>query len=239
MTISRFVPGLPLNELLVRRGRFPAAVVFEIGRQLLDGLSALQARSLVHGDIRMSNIRLTESGMGVLVDAGIRQAVHPEVTIHDRMSLEAYDGIAPELIGTGATPTVSSELYSVGCLLWQLLAGRPPFATADPLAKLAAHQQQPIEDVRVWAPDTPAMLAETIRQLTSKSPQERPRSYDEILQRWGRPTAFGRSRLKQFRRLFDGGGPALRPTSGRAGCQLLDLDCTHAVRLHGLRGVDL
>lgn len=207
VTVSRFVPGLPLNELLVRRGRFPAAVVFEIGRHLFDGLCALQARTLVHGDIRMSNIRLTESGLAVLVDGGIRQAVHPEVTIHDRLSLEAYDGIAPELIGTGTSPTVSSELYSVGCLLWQLLAGRPPFATADPLAKLAAHQQQPIEDVRVWAPDTPAMLAETIRQLTSKLPQERPRSYDEILQRWGRPTTFGRSRLKQFRRLFDGAVP--------------------------------
>ncbi len=203
VTVSRFVPGLPLNELLVRRGRFPAAVVFEIGRQLMDGLAALHAKSLVHGDIRMSNVRLTDHGLAVLVDGGIRPVIHPEITIHDTMALEAYDGMSPELIGTGASASASSELYAVGCLLWQLLAGRPPFTTADPLAKLAAHQTQTISDVRMWAPDTPVMLAETIRQMTSPSPDQRPRSFEEVLQRWGRPGSFSRSRLKQFRRLFD------------------------------------
>src|SRR4029077_16685680 len=99
-------------------GRFPAAVVFEIGRQLLDGLSALHAKSLVHGDIRMSNVRLTDTGLAVLVDGGIRQVVHPEITIHDTLALEAYDGMGPELIGTGASASASSELYAVGCLLW-------------------------------------------------------------------------------------------------------------------------
>lgn len=203
LTVSRYVPGLSLNELLVRRGRFPAAVVFEIGRQLLDGLSALHARSLVHGDVRMSNVRLTDTGLAVLVDGGVRQVVHPEITIHDTLSLEAYDGLAPELIGTGAAPTASSEMYALGCLLWQLLAGRPPFTTADPLAKMAAHQTQTIDDVRTWAPETPSMLAETIRQMTSPCAALRPRSFDEVLQKWGRPSSFGRSRLKQYRRLFD------------------------------------
>ena len=205
--VSRFVPGLPLNELLVRRGRFPAAVVFEIGRQLLEGLAALHSRSLVHGDIRMSNVRLTDSGLAVLVDGGIRHAVHPQVTIHDSLAPDAYDGLAPELIGTGASASASSELYAVGCLLWQLLAGRPPFVSADPLAKLAAHQTLTIEDVRVWAPDTPAMLAESILRLTSPAACARPRSFEEVLQQWGIPNSFSRSRLRQFRRLFDGAVP--------------------------------
>ena len=207
VTVARFVPGLPLNDLLVRRGRFPAPIVFEIGRQLLDGLAALQSQSLVHGDIRMSNVRLADHGLAVLVDGAIRPVIHPEITIHDKLPLEAYDGMAPELIGTGAPPTASSELYAVGCLLWQLLAGRPPYTTADPLAKLASHQTKTIDDVRTWAPDTPALLADTIRQMTSPDPNERPRSFEEVLKRWRRPSSFGRSRLKQFRRLFDGGVP--------------------------------
>ena len=207
ITVSRFIPGLPLNELLVRRGRFPAAIVFEIGRQILDGLAALHARSLLHGDIRMSNVRLTDHGLAVLVDGGIRQAIRPEITIHDKLTLEVYDGLAPELIGTGIPESASSEMYALGCMLWQLLAGRPPFTTADPLAKIAAHQTQTIDDVRTLAPDTPSVLAETIRQLTSSQVNERPRSCAEVLQRWGRPTSFSRSRLKQFRRSFDGSGP--------------------------------
>ncbi len=207
--VSRYVPGLPLNELLVRRGRFPAAIAFEIGRQMLEGLAALHTKSLVHGDIRLSNVRLTESGLAVLVDGGIRQVVHPRFTIHDTLAPDAYDGIAPELIGTGVAASASSELYAVGCLLWQLLAGRPPFVTADPLAKLASHQTKTIDDVRQWAPDTPALLAETIKRMTSPNPHERPRSFDEVLQHWGSPGASSRSRLRQFRRLFDGTTPHL------------------------------
>ncbi|WP_010586124.1 serine/threonine protein kinase [Schlesneria paludicola] len=207
VVVSRFVPGLPLNELLVRRGRFPAGIVFEIGRQLLDGLAAAQAKSLLHGDIRMSNVRLTDTGLAVLVDGGIRPVIHPELTIHDQLTLEAYDGLAPELIGTGATATARSDMYSLGCLLWQLLTGRPPFTTADPLAKIASHQTRTIDDVRTLAPDTPAILAETIRQLTAPKAEERPRSFADVLQRWGRPSSFSRGKLKQFRRLFDGDVP--------------------------------
>lgn len=242
--ISRFVAGLPLNDLLVRRGRFPATVVLEIGRQLLDGLAALHAKSLVHGDIRLSNIRLTDSGLAVLVNGAIRPVINPTVTIHDRFSLDAYDVLAPELIGTGAVQTASSEMYSLGCVLWQLLTGRPPFISADPLAKMAAHQTRAIEDVRAWAPDTPAGLAEVIRQLTSTSPNARPRSFQEVLQQWGPPGSFGRSRLRQFRRLFNGSVPQFaskREGDGRRGwigmaAALLGLTAGAAVFYdHGLR----
>ena len=205
--VSRFVHGLPLNELLVRRGRFPATVVVEIGRQLLEGLAALNARSVAHGDIRLSNIRLTDSGLAVLVNGGVRQVIRPYLTIHDALPIDHYDGIAPELIGTGASATASSELYSLGCVLWQLLAGRPPFVSADPLVKIASHQTQTIDDVRKWAPDTPAMLAESIRQLTSPLPSMRPRSFEEVLQHWGAPSSQSRSRIRKFRRLFNGTMP--------------------------------
>ena len=211
--VSRFVVGVPLSELLVRRGRFPATAVVEVARQLLDGLASLDGRGLVHGDIRLSNVRLTDRGLAILVDGGVRLAVCPELTIHESFALEGYDGIAPELIGTGITPNASTELYALGCLLWQLLAGRPPYPMADPLMKLAAHQTRRIEDVREWAPDTPAPLALAIFAMTSPQPDERPRSFDELLQRWGRPGAMSRSRLKRYRRTFDGAVPHLaQPT---------------------------
>ena len=212
--VSRFVPGIPLSELLVRRGRFPASAVMEVARQLLDGLVSLDARGLVHGDLRLSNVRLTDRGLAVLVDGGVRPALSPELTIHDSFALEGYDGVAPELIGTGITPNAGTELYALGCLLWQLLAGRPPYPMADPLMKLAAHQTRRIEDVREWAPDTPAPLALAIFAMTSPQPEERPRSFDELLQRWGRPGTMSRSRLRRYRRTFDGAVPHLaQPTA--------------------------
>lgn len=207
VTISRRVAGPHLAELLVRRGRFPAGVVHEIARQLLDGLAVLNKLGCVHGDIRLANARLMRSGQAVLVDAGIAPVVSPELTIHAGLSPERYDGVAPELIGTGQRPDSRSDLYALGCLLWQLLAGRPPFPTGDPLARLAAHQTRNIPDVRTWAPDTPPLLAEAIQSCTARNPEERPQSADELLARLGKPRMIGRRRLARFRSLFEGGIP--------------------------------
>src|SRR5262249_19766475 len=60
--VSRYVPGTNLAELVVRRGRFPAGIVLEIGRQLAAGLAALVERGVAHGDIRAANVRLMSSG---------------------------------------------------------------------------------------------------------------------------------------------------------------------------------
>src|SRR5690606_6286963 len=118
---------------------------------------------------------------------GVRPAVLPETTIHDPLTLEACDGVAPELIGTGLGASAASEMYALGCLLWQILAGRPPYWMADPLMKLAAHQTQRIPDVRSIAPDTSGPLAEMIEAMTSPDANRRPRGFDDLLIRWGRP----------------------------------------------------
>ena len=215
VAVSRWVPGLTLKELLVRRGRFPASIVIEIARQLSSGLAALHGHGLVHGDVRLSNVRMTTVGTAVLVDGGVRPAVCPELTIHDTLALDAYDGVAPELIGTGIGASASSEIYALGCLLWQLLTGRPPHSMADPLMKLAAHQTQRIADVRTLAPETPTLLADLIQAMTSPDVNDRPRSFDELLHRCGRPGMSSRSRLKRYRKNFDGAVPHFGRSDGR------------------------
>jgi eukaryotic-like serine/threonine-protein kinase len=165
---------------------------------LLDGLASLESRECVHGDIRLTNVRLTAGGTAVLVDAGITPSVSPELIINARTRPERYDGIAPELIGTGASQNSQSEMYALGCLLWQLLAGRPPYPTGDPLAKLALHQTRRLVDVREWAPDTPAKLAELIFELTQPAPDDRPVSFAELREKHGNSGRSSRRRLAQF-----------------------------------------
>lgn len=196
--VSRYVPGPHLAELLVRRGRFPAAIVWEIGRQLLDGLATLHEHNCVHGDVRLHTVRLSDSGLAVLVDTGVRPIMEPDLTIHTPGAPERFDGIAPELIGTGKHQTPQTDLYAIGCLLWQLLAGRPPFPGGDPLAKIAFHQTQTIDDVREWAPETPKKLAEGIRALTAADPQSRPRTAAQVLERWKAPGRLQRGKVAKF-----------------------------------------
>lgn len=201
--VSRHVPGRTLTELLIRRGRYPSRVVWQIGRQLADGLAKLHAVGLAHGEIRPSQVRLLSEGTAVLIDAGIQGVLEPELTPHSQLVPECYDCIAPELIGTGITYNPSSDLYALGCLLWQLLAGRPPFPGGDPLAKLASHQTRRIRDVRDFAPDTPAPLAEMILKLTSPNVADRPPNAAAVLQVWGTPRRSGRRLLKHFVSSFD------------------------------------
>ena len=216
VSISRHVRGPHLAELLVRRGRFPAAIVVEIGRQLLDGLAALESQGLVHGDLSLTNVRITPQGQSVLVDAGLVPVFRPQFSFHTIRSAERYDGLAPERISAGLPPSSSSDLYSLGCLLWHLLAGRPPFTAGDPLAKVAAHQTQTIVDIREWVPDAPDWLAETLLRWTSTNPAARPRSLREAAIDFGRPTRGGRRRLASFRGEFDRSTPRKPPTESNS-----------------------
>ncbi len=213
--LSRYVAGLHLGEMLIRRGRFPAAVVWEAARQMTDALAALEQKSILHGDIQLRNVRLTSAGRLVLLDAGIRPAVSPELTIHARLSPERCDGAAPELLGTGQHPSIASDCYALGCLLWHLLAGRPPYTAGDPLSRLAAHQSGSIPDVRELAPDTPPLLAEAIRSLTERDPAKRPQSFQSLRQQWGTPRRSSWRRIARFRASFEA-QPARMPvaTSG-------------------------
>jgi serine/threonine protein kinase len=196
--VSRYIPGRTLTEYLVRRGRYPARMVWQIGRQLADGLTKLHATGLAHGDIRPSQVRLLSEGTAVLVDAGVSAVLEPELSPHSQLTPECYDCVAPELIGTGLAHNPASDLYALGCLLWQLLAGRPPFPGGDPLQKLASHQTRRIRDVRDFAPDTPAPLAEMILRLTSPNVSDRPASAAAVLKVWGLPRASGRRQLRNF-----------------------------------------
>lgn len=179
--VSRWVDGLSLSEIILRRGRLPAADVDAIARQLLESLAGLHEAGIVHGEILLSNIRLLTSGQAVLVDAGIRPALQPEFQINAHVAPEKNDGVAPELIGTGAAATPRSDLYALGFVLWHTLAGRPAFPTGDPLAKLAAHQTERLPDIREFAPDTPERLARIIEALTEPTAAHRPRSARDIL----------------------------------------------------------
>ncbi len=219
VTVSRYAAGPPLNQLLIRRGRFPAEIVLTLAKQLIDGLAALEGCGIVHGDLRLSNLRLASSGRVVMVDAGIAPAVRPELSFHARISPDRYDGVAPELIGTGCPPDVRSDFYALGCLLWQLLAGRPPFPTGDPLAKLAAHQTRRVPDVRDIAPDTPAELADILKVFTDPDPERRPPSFRAFRERWGGPKRSHRRRLRRFRALFNTAVPhipAMMPEPARS-----------------------
>jgi serine/threonine protein kinase len=209
VAIAPLAGGKSLAELLVRRGRFPTAAVVEIARQLAAGLEQLERSGALHGDLRLRTVRLDLQGRLFLTQPGLLAALEPTVTIHTEIPADAYDGIAPELIDSRAPRTTATELYACGCLLWQLLAGRPPFPAGDPLVKLAAHQTRRVADVRQWSPDVPASLAELLLSLTHPDPRQRPRNFAEVAKQLGRPSQHASPNLRRFARAFQSAAPRM------------------------------
>lgn len=208
VVVSPYTAGLNLQELLVRRGRFPVRVVQAIARQVLSGLRELQKFRLVHGDLRLENVKLSPRGRALLVETGIHNALAPQLSYVTDLTGEQCEAVAPERVATGRLADERSELYSLGLLLWHLLAGRPPIKKADPLAKLTAHQQREIPDVRDWAPDVPEKLAVAVGQLTQRNPANRPESIEAATRLFGRSSFGDRKVLREYQAYFLSQAPA-------------------------------
>lgn len=213
--VAQATNGPRLSDLLARRGRFDPQVVWSIGRQLVDALAYLHAHGNVHGDVRLENIQLTARGDVVLSQIGIRPAIEPRISHLSDFTPHWYEGTAPELQQAGQPYTAATDVYALGCTLWQLLAGRPPFPGLNAVTKLGYHQTRDIPDVRDWAPDTPRELAEVLFLCTRRDPHRRP-AWDDISHAWGRPTAATVKHLAQFSRHFSlpvSGALLRRPTA--------------------------
>ncbi|WP_437228725.1 serine/threonine protein kinase [Planctomicrobium sp. SH661] len=199
-------PGESLAKLLVRRGRFPEPVVRGIAQEVLRQLQMTETFA-VHGDLRVANLWLSHRGDIGLLNWGLLDAVSPEINIHSRLPLDAYDGLAPERGDASRRATATSDVYALGCVLWHLLTGRPPYAVADPLAKWTAHRTRQIPDVRTLAPDVSESLAQLIRNMTAREVHRRPQTCSEVRQMLGGGSNWNRSRLQRFLHEFESAAP--------------------------------
>jgi serine/threonine protein kinase len=170
---------LPLytgGSLLARlrtRGRLDAEQTAELAAHLAQGLDALHARGIVHRDLKPGNVLFTEDGTAVIVDFGLARAADSTRLTLDGQLLGTPHYLAPELIeGREATP--ASDLYALGCVLYECVVGEPPFAAQRVTELGFAHLMTPPPDPRERRPELNADFALALLNALEKNPTARP-----------------------------------------------------------------
>ncbi len=173
--VTRWVEGTELGTLIHEAGPLATGQAARIAAQIADALETASEKGLVHRDIKPSNVIVTPDDHVYLTDFGLakRAATDPGLTGADQM-LGTVDYVAPEQI-EGSEPDARSDVYSLGCVLYEMLSGEAPFADhKGGMAKMWAHVNAEPRPLREQRPDVPAGLEEITRRAMSKRPEARP-----------------------------------------------------------------
>jgi len=177
--IMEYVDGLDGRALINRQNELPIPDACEIVRQAAEALHYAFQRGIVHRDIKPSNILLTRTGQVKVSDLGLVRLLAP--SDEDDLTMEGHvfgtvDYLSPEQARSANRVDIRSDLYGLGCTLFHLLCGRPPFGDADhdsPVKKLTAHVQEPPPPIDSVRPQIPAELAAVVKRLLRKRPEDR------------------------------------------------------------------
>ncbi len=179
--VMELVDGPSLADVLATDGALPVARAQRIADEVLQALGAAHGAGVVHRDVKPGNILLTADGSAKLADFGIAKRL-------DELSADLTT--TGEFIGTpkylspertaGAPLTPASDIYAVGVVLFEMLAGHAPFDEPTPLATAIAHRDAPLPDVRRTRPDVPASVAAAIARAMAKDPARRFGSADDM-----------------------------------------------------------
>ncbi len=174
--VFEFIEGTNLRDLVLEEGPLDLARTIRFTVQVAEALGHAWDRGVVHRDIKPSNIIVTPAGRARLVDMGLARlptvSGAPDLTATG-MTLGTFDYISPEQARDPRAADVRSDLYSLGCTLFFMLTGRPPFADGTVVQKLLQHQQTPPPDVQAERADVPVGLARVVERLLRKLPEER------------------------------------------------------------------
>jgi eukaryotic-like serine/threonine-protein kinase len=172
--VMELVRGQSLADRLREGGPLAADEAVAMSVAVLDGLGAAHERGLVHRDVKPSNILLPDDGGVKLADFGVAIAVADAATrlTSAGQVLGTPRYLAPECAG-GQLATPASDLYSLGAVMYECLAGRPPFEAGTPVALAVAHQREPVPLLSEVAPQVPAPVAAVVERALEKNPDVR------------------------------------------------------------------
>jgi hypothetical protein len=177
-----WLSGEPLTARL-QRTQLALAEILALGRRVASALSALHRHGVVHRDITPNNLFLLASAIDkvTLIDFGMacRPLVDPRLTVTGTM-LGTPGYIAPEQVDNVANLDGRADIFSLGCVLYRCLSGRPPFRGPDALRTLLNGTADQLPRLRELRPSIPRGLDDLVARMLARSPTDRPRNADVV-----------------------------------------------------------
>jgi serine/threonine protein kinase len=182
--VQRLIPGGSLADRVAVRGKLELPYAVSLLGAAASGIDALHAAGLVHRDIKPANI-LLDGDTPYVSDFGLAKDSQASNLTRPGQALGSLDYMSPEQI-RGEDVSPATDVYALGCVMWECLTGAPPFGGRPSMRVLFAHLQEAPPDLTTVLPDVNAATARAVTRALEKEPEDRPAGAAEYVTGVGR-----------------------------------------------------
>ena len=199
--VMEYVEGQTLKEYIQERGKLSVDEAIKFAVAIAEGLEHAHAMGIVHCDIKPHNMLITKSGRLKVTDFGIARAMNSQNTMmYTNSVMGSAHYLSPEQ-ASGKAIDGSTDIYSLGVVLYEMLTGRVPYEADTPIAVALKHVKDKLIPPTRYNPSIPPLLESVVMKALQKKPADRYRSVSEMigdLRMSGGFAGFGTSRMRQF-----------------------------------------
>ncbi|MEZ6046464.1 MAG: serine/threonine-protein kinase [Planctomycetaceae bacterium] len=172
--VMELVEGASMREVLNRKGRIRWQETVEVGWQVCSALQHAHNHGIIHRDLKPANLFLSKDGRLKLGDFGTALDTGAVNITEMGLTVGTYYYMAPEQIRAERSISGQTDLYSLGCVLYEMLCGQPPFRGENSAQIFDQHLNIPPFPIRQHSPSCPEKLEAIVMQMLEKDPQNRP-----------------------------------------------------------------
>ena len=179
-----YVKGTNIRELIQSRGILPAAEAVNYALQIASALKHINKAGVIHRDIKPSNIIITPGGRAKLVDLGLARKESDNASADltsAGTTLGTFDYISPEQAKDPRNVDVRSDIYSLGCTLYHMLTGEPPYGDGTVLQKLLDHSGKNVPDPATINKQLPRELSQIVQKMMASEAEDRYQTPEELM----------------------------------------------------------
>jgi hypothetical protein len=172
--VMEYIEGKTIATLISERGPMPPVTAVRLVRQVALGLDHAHRKGLIHRDVNPQNILVTHDGTAKLADLGLAIALAEEDRVtRDGAMVGTFDYVAPEQARNSRAADARSDIYSLGCTIYHIIAGKVPFPCPSLPEKLLAHQLIEPTPLCRMVRGVPEELSEIVERMMKKLPEQR------------------------------------------------------------------